>query len=104
MDIRTGETIFENILSLDVDGNPLSSATFNNLFFINGVINTGITLSINLSDPTTAVFNASFSSSTYGYHQFRTLNNLTGVIYMSNIYVVKPDNELPGGATVYVGL
>ena len=104
MDIRTGETIFENIMSLDVDGNPLSAATFNKTFFINGSASTAVTLSIILSDPSTGTFNASFSSSTYGYHQYRALNNLSGVIYMSDIYNVKPDSELAGGATVYVGL
>jgi hypothetical protein len=104
MDIRTGETIFENIMSMDVDGNPLSSATFNSLFFINGSVTTAVTLSINLIEPSTGTFSASFSSSTYGYHQYRVLNNTTEVIYMSEIYVVRPDDELPGGAIVYVGL
>jgi len=104
MNIRTGETVFENIMSLDVDGNPLSAATYDSLFFINGSATTAVTLSINLSEPLTGTFNASFSSSTYGYHQFRALNNLNGVVYMSDIYIVKPDNELAGSAVVYVGL
>lgn len=104
MDIRTGETIFENIMSLDVNGNPLSSATFDTSFFINGSATTAVTLTIGLADSLTATFNASFSSTTYGFHQFRALNNITGVVYMSDIYVVKPDSELQGGATIYVGL
>jgi hypothetical protein len=104
MDIRTGQTIFENIMSLDVDGNPLSAATFDSSFFLNGSATTAVTLSINLSDASTGTFNASFSSSTYGFHQYRALNNLSGVIYMSDIYIVKPDNELPGGTVIYVGL
>lgn len=103
MDIRTGETIYTNIMSLDADLNPLSAATFQSLFFINGVTST-TTVSIILSNPSTATFNASFSSSTYGYHQFRILNNLTRVVFMSDTYVVRPDNELTGGAIVYVGL
>jgi hypothetical protein len=104
MDIRTGETIYENIMSLDVDGNPLSATTFNKTFFINGSASTAVTLSINLSDASTGTFSASFSSSTYGYHQYRALNNISGVIYMSDIYIVKIDSELAGGATIYVGL
>ena len=104
MDIRTGETIYENFLSLDVDGNPLSSATFNSLFFINGSATTAVTVSINIADPSTGVFNASFSSLTYGYHQYRILNNITNVVFVSDIYVVKPDSELPGSVRVYVGL
>jgi hypothetical protein len=104
MDIRTGETIFDNIISLDINGNPLSAATFNTIFFINGIVTTNVVLSINLSCPATATFNASFSSSTYGYHQYRVVNNLNGVVYMSEVYVVKPDNELAGGAIVYVGI
>lgn len=104
MDIRTGETIFENIISVDVDGNPLSAATFNTSFYINGSATTAVSLFINITEPLTGIFTASFSSSTYGYHQYRAQNNLTGVIFMSDIYVVKPDNELAGGAIVYVGL
>jgi len=104
MDIRTGETIFENIMSLDVDGNPLSAATFETSFFLNGIATTAVTLTLSLSDPSTGTFSASFSSSTYGYHQYRALNNISEVVYMSDIYVVKPDNELSGGAIVYVGL
>ena len=104
MDIRTGETIYENIMSLDINGNPLSATTFSTSFFINGSITTGVTVTISLSDAPTATFNASFSSSTYGYHQYRALNNVTEVVYMSDVYVVKPDIELVGGATVYVGL
>ncbi len=104
MDIRTGETIYENFLSLDRDGNPLPSATFDTTFFVNGIINTDITLSVLLTDVDNAVFSSSFSSSTYGYHQYRIYNNLNRVVYMSDIYVVKPDNELPGGATIYVGI
>jgi hypothetical protein len=104
MDIRTGQTIFENIMSLDVDGNPLSATTFDKTFFVNGSATTAVTLSINLSDASTGTFSASFSSSTYGYHQYRALNNISKVIYMSDIYIVKPDSELAGGATIYVGL
>lgn len=104
MDIRTAETVYESILSLDQDGNPKSGATFNTSLFVNGSVNTAITLSISLSEPSTGAFNFSFSSSTYGYHQFRALNNITGAVYVSQIYVVKPDDELAGGATVYVGL
>lgn len=104
MIIRTGETSYENFLSLDRDGNPLSDATFNTTFFINGVINTDINFLIELTDADNAVFTSSFSSSTYGYHQYKIYNNLNRVIYMSDIYVVKPDNELPGGTTIYVGL
>ena len=104
MDTRTGQTIYENLLSLDVDGNPLSAATFDTLFFINGSATTAVTLSINLADPSAGVFSSSFSSSTYGYHQFRALNNINGVVYMSDVYVVRPDNEFPGGTVIYVGL
>jgi len=104
MDIRTGETVYENFLSLDRDGNPLPNATFDTTFFVNGIINTDINLLITLPDISNAVFTSSFSSSTYGYHQYRIYNNLNRVVYMSDVYVVKPDNELPGGTTIYVGL
>jgi hypothetical protein len=104
MDIRTGETTYENFLSVDVGGNPLTAATFNTVFFINGSATTAVTLSITVSDISTGTFNSSFSSSTYGYHQYRILNNINKVVYMSDIYVVKPDIQLAGGTIVYVGL
>jgi len=104
MDIRTGETIYETVLSLDQDGNPISGATFDSSFYINGTSSTAVTLSLGSIDATTGIFSVSFSSSTYGYHQFRLLNNTTDVVYVSQTYVVKSDNELAGGATVYVGL
>jgi len=104
MDIRTGVTVYDNIMSLDVDGNPLSAATFTTSFFIDGSVTTAITLTIALSQASTGTFTASFSSTTYGYHQYRLLNDISNVVYMSDTYIVKPDSELAGGATVYVGL
>ena len=104
MDIGTGKTIYENILAVDADGNIYSASTFSSKFFVDGILNSGVTLNITLSDAQSSVFSASFSANTTGFHQYELKNDLTNVIYMSDIYNVKPDSELSGGAVVYVGL
>ena len=104
MNIGTGKTVYENVLAVDSDGNPYTASTFNSRFFIDGALTSGMTLNISLSDDVSAIFSASFSANTTGFHQFELKNNITNVIYMSDIYNVKPDNELTGGAVVYVGL
>lgn len=102
MDVITGQTIYENVLSVDVDGNPVSAATFSTTFFLNGSVTTDVTLTLGSISPTTGVFSASFVPVQYGFHQFRIRNATTGTIYMSDIYVAKPADEI--GLSVYVGI
>jgi hypothetical protein len=38
MNIGTGTTVYEQIISLDVDNNPVSGATFDTVMYRNGTI------------------------------------------------------------------
>lgn len=104
MRIKTGYTVYELVKSVDVDNNPVPGPTFNSVFYIDGIISTGVTLSITTSNVTGATYNASFSASTFGMHQYELKNSLTNVIYISDIYDVRPDNEVDTSPTIYVGL
>lgn len=101
--ILTGDTVFELVKSVDADNNPVTGATFNNSFYINGALTTAVTVSVTLADPTTGIFSASFSGSTLGFYQFQLKNNITNVIYISDSYDVSPDNEVIVSPTIYVG-
>ena len=102
MTIKTGHTVYEMVVSLNSGNNPLSTATFTDTFFINGTSTTAVTLSISLSDASRGIFSASFSAATVGFHQFELKNDLTNVVYISDAYDVRPDNEID--TTIYVGL
>ena len=104
MRITTGETVYELIQSIDHNNNFVVPATFNSSVFINGVLNNTVTLNITLSDSNTGMYSASFSANTLGVHQFRVLNNNTGVIYISDSYEVSPNNQVNPSPTIYVGL
>lgn len=99
---RTGETIYELILSVDVDNNPVTGATFDNTIFKDGVEFTGITISETLTDATNGLFSFSFSSDTTGTYQMHVKNNSTNVLFVSDQYFIKPASEFD--TTVYVGL
>ena len=101
MDYLTGQTIYEQILSVDTDNRPISAATFSVQVYNNGVVYTGVTVSISLSDPVNAVFSSSWSASTSGEYQIYYKNNITNVIFISDIiFIGIPDVLL----NIYVGL
>jgi len=104
MNIKTGYTVYELVKSVDLDNNPVSAATFSSSFYIDGIETTGVTLSISISDALKATFNTSFSGATFGMHQYELRNSITNVIYVSNIYNVRPDDEVDKSTTIYVGL
>jgi hypothetical protein len=102
MDIRTGTTVYETIFSIDSNGNPETGNTFTSAFYIDGALTTGVTLTLSTISPTTGAFTASFSASTFGFHQYILISSQNSVIYVSEIYVVKPDSEID--VSVFVGL
>lgn len=105
MIIKTGQTVYELIRSFNPNtNNPIVPTTFTNKMYINGIINTGITISVNLSDTDNGLYNVSWSASTFGTHQLCVENNSNNVVYVSEIYNVKPDNEVDNITQVYVGL
>ena len=102
MIVGTGQTVYEQILSVDADNNPVSGATFDTIMYRDGSAHTGITVSVSLSDASRAVFTAQWSASTTGDYQLYAKNNDTAVIFISDNVIVKPDDEL--GTNVYIGL
>jgi hypothetical protein len=102
--IKTAQTVYELVVSVGPDNNPVSATTFSDSFFIDGIQTTAVTLSVSLSDDSEGIFAASFSASTFGNHQFHLRNDVTDVLYISDIYNVRPDNEVDVSPTIYVGL
>jgi hypothetical protein len=104
MKVKTGNTIYELVMSVDTNNNPVSGATFDTSFYIDGVITSSIIPSISLINASGATFSVTWSASTYGFHQLHMKNALTNVIFVSNLYEVLPDVEVDPSPTIYVGL
>lgn len=104
MKIKTGDTVYELVMSLDTNNNPVSAATFVNYFYINGNVTSSISPTISLVNASAATFSVSWSSSTHGYHQLHMRNLNTNVVFVSDIYEVLPDSEVDPSPTIYVGL
>ena len=100
---KTGETIFDVIASVNPQNNsPVTGATFDIDVFRNGAVETGITISISLTEPSTGVFTSSFSASTIGDYQVFYKNNSTTTIFVTDLYRVKLDSEFE--TKIFVGL
>jgi tellurite resistance protein TehA-like permease len=105
MIIKTGQTVYELIRSFNPNTNsPIVPTTFTTKMYINGIVNTATTININLSDENQGLYNISWSAHTFGTHQLYAENNNVNVVYVSEIYNVKPDNEIDNITQVYVGL
>jgi hypothetical protein len=102
--IKTGTTVNELVLSFDTNNNPVLASSFTSFFYINGILTNSIFPSINLVNITAATYSVSWSASTYGFHQLHLKNDTTSVLYVSDIYSVRPDNEVDPSPTIYVGL
>jgi len=102
MFIRTGQTVYEQIISLDVDNNPLTAVTFETVIYKDGDLDPSISIDLNISDYDRAVFTASWSASTFGDYQLYAKNNETSVIFISNTVFVRSDSEI--SPTIYIGL
>ena len=105
MNITTGQTIFELIRSYNPNTNlPIVPANFDYTIYTNGIVNTGMTADINISNTSEGIYIMSWSASTYGTYQIHVDNTTTNVIYISEIYNVKSDSEINPSPTIYVGL
>jgi hypothetical protein len=102
MIIGTGQTVYEQILSVNEDNYPITGATFDIAMYRDGSPYTGITVNILLTDDSRGVFTADWSASTVGDYQLYAKNNLTSVIFISDNVIVKTDAELD--TNVYIGL
>lgn len=102
MKVRTGQTIYENVLSYDNLNNPVTGVTFDTQLFKDGSLFNGTTIVETLSNSERALYTFSWSASTFGDYQLYVKNQNTEVIYMSDIYSIVSDDE--ANLTVYVGL
>jgi hypothetical protein len=102
MNVGTGQTVYEQIISLDVDNNSVTGATFDTTMYRDGASYTGATVSIALSDASRGVFTASWSASTTGDYQLYAKNLITSVVFIADNVVVKSDSEL--STSVYIGI
>ena len=102
MKIKTGQTIYESIISVDTNNYPVSAATMTTDLYRNGILYTETTVNIGLTDGKNAIFTASWSAASYGHYQLYAKNETTNLIYMSDVYLAVPDDE--AGMNVYVGL
>jgi hypothetical protein len=98
----TGQTVYEQILSVDVDNNTVTGATFDIAMYKDGLSYTGITVDVSIADSSRGVYTASWSASTVGDYQMYAKNNKTSVIFISDNVIVKSDEEL--STNVYIGL
>lgn len=104
IDVNTGQTVYEIIQSFDTNNNPITGVTFDLNFYVNGQISNTITPNINLVNPTAATYSVSWSSDTYGYHQFYSRNTTTNVMYVSELYNVNSGITTDVQPIIYVGL
>jgi len=102
MNITTGVTVYEQIISVNEDNNPVTGVTFDTVMYRDGIDYTGITVSTSLSDASRGVYTAEWSASTVGDYQLYAKNNITSVIFISDNVAVKSDEEL--STNVYIGL
>ena len=102
MAIGTGQTVYEQIISVDHDNNIVIPATFDTEMYRNGAIYSAMTIDMSLSDASKGVYTASWSASTTGEYQMYAKNDSTNVIFISDNIIVKSDEEL--STTIYIGI
>lgn len=95
-----GEIIYNQVLSLDVNNNPITGATFDYVLYLDNTIYSGGNISYTLTDDIRSIFTFSWSADTYGTYQLYTKNNNTNTIYISDIVNVKPSVD----TSIYIGL
>ena len=100
MNANIGEIVYEQVLSLDLDNNPITGATFDCALYLDDTIYSGSSIGYSLTDNVRGVFTFSWSADTYGAYVLYAKNNSTDVIYMSNVVSVIP----PIDTNIYLGL
>ena len=102
MNIPTGQTVYEQIVSVNEDNNPVTGVTFDIAMYRDGESYTGVTVGMSLTDSSRGVYTAEWSASTVGDYQMYVKNNSTSVIFVADNVYVKSDNEL--STSVYIGM
>ena len=100
--LGTGQTIYDMIMSVDNNNNPVTAATFSIDVFKNGMTATGVTVNISLTDPSIGAYSSAWSANTVGDYQLYYKNDVTDVIFVTDNYKIVDDEDL--GTNVYIGL
>lgn len=102
MNIRTGQTMHEQIVSMDSSKNPVVPVSFDTCLYRDGVIHTGSTANATLVDSSRGVYNISWSADTTGVYQLYVKNQTTFSVFMSSHVFVKTDDEM--NTNIYIGM
>lgn len=102
MDIRTGQTIYEQVVSVDSSKEPVLNVNFDTAIYRNGEIYTGATVNVSLADSERGVYCISWSADTTGVYQLYAKNETTDSVFMSDKIFIKTDYEM--STNVYVGI
>lgn len=102
MNIATGQTVYEQIISVNEDNIPVTGATFDIAMYRDGDTFTGVTVGMSLTDASRGVYTAEWSASTIGDYQLYVKNLSTSVIFVADNVFVKSDSEL--STNVYIGM
>lgn len=97
----TGQTIYQQIVSVDSNNNVESGATFDNKLYKDGSLYTGATLNFAISDAPSGIYTASFSASTTGEYQIYSKNITTNTIYISDVIRVQDSSSI--STSIYLG-
>lgn len=100
MNISVGEIVYEQVISLDVDNNPITGATFDSVLYYNNSVYTGASPSYSLTDVNRGIFTFSWSGDVFGQYQLYVKNNSTNVIFVSDIVDIGDVQS----TSIYIGL
>jgi hypothetical protein len=98
----TGQTIYDMIMSVDNNNNPVTATTFSIDIFRDGMAESGVTVNMVLSDPSTGAFSSTWSANTTGDYQILYKNDVTNVLFVTDTYNIVPDSDI--STNVYIGL
>lgn len=98
----TGDTVHVNFVSVSgATNSPITaSTTFDDTLFKDGVVYTGVTTTITLADASSGMYAASFVPIELGNYQLYIKNDVTSVIFVTEIIRVISNDQ----TTIYVGL
>lgn len=96
----TGQTIYEQVVSVDQSNDPVSATTFDTVLYRNGAAY-AIAVNTSLYDASRAIFAVSFVPDVSGRYQLYMKNNVTDIIFVSDVYDVSSSSTI---ANIYVGL
>jgi len=100
MPYLTGQTIYEQVVSVDQNNSPVSAATFDTVLYRNGSAY-ALTVNTSLYDAARGIFAVNFVPDDTGRYQLYMNNTTTNMIYISDVYDVTSAGTI---ANIYVGI